>query len=60
MTKGSKFKIKGMMENETFPNMVINLLGRLISLADKMDLPRSQMKSSNKQEKNCYFSLAYD
>jgi len=36
------------------------VLGRLIPLADKMDLPISQMKYSNKQENKYYLSLAYD
>ena len=49
-----------MMENETFPSGVVNLLGELIFLAEKMDLPKSQTKSSNKQENKCYLSLAYD
>lgn len=42
MTKGSKAKTKRMMESETLPSGVTNLLGRLTPLMDKMDLPRPQ------------------
>lgn len=43
------------MESETFPNGVANLLGGLIPFADKMDLPKAQTKSSNKQERTATF-----
>ncbi len=58
--KKIKSQNKEMMGNKTFPSMLANLLGGLILLAHKMDLPRYQTKSSNKQENKCYLSLAYD